>query len=303
MRLTRIILVLVLALASMAALAGCQTANPTGNYTDDLGRTVQINGTPERIISLAPSNTEMVYALGLEDRLIGVTTYCNYPEAVKDKPKVSEYSNVDIEKIVSLQPDLILADSIHKATVIPALEKLNLTVLGIDAENLDKILSSIELLGKVTGKTKAADDLVSSLNNRINTVSTKIGELKSGTSPRVFFLTWHDPIWTAGSGTLINELMTRAGGTNIASDLSGHSQIDLETVIQRNPQIIFVLSSMGDQNTSLEYLKTEPRFQATDALKNNQVYLVDTDIFGRTTPRAVDGLEQMAKLIHPEVFK
>ena len=121
--------------------------------------------------------------------------------------------------------------------------------------------------------------------------------------PRVFFLTWHDPLWTAGSATVIDELMTKAGGVNIAADLNGHSQIDLETVIERNPQIIFVMSSMGDQNTSYNYIKREPRFQATDALKNNQVYKVDSDIFGRTTPRLVDGLETMAKLIHPEMFK
>jgi ABC-type Fe3+-hydroxamate transport system substrate-binding protein len=144
-------LILVLVVLSIVVLVGCQAETPIGNYTDDLGRTVQIKGAPQRIISLAPSNTEMVYALGLEDRLIGVTTYCNYPEAVKDKPKVSEYSNVDIEKIVSLQPDLVLADSIHKATVIPALEKLNIPVLAVIPENLEKILS---LLGKLAANRK-----------------------------------------------------------------------------------------------------------------------------------------------------
>jgi iron complex transport system substrate-binding protein len=296
-------LILVLVVLSMVVLVGCQAETPIGNYTDDLGRTVQIKGAPQRIISLAPSNTEMVYALGLEDRLIGVTTYCNYPEAVKDKPKVSEYSNVDIEKIVSLQPDLVLADSIHKATVIPALEKLNIPVLAVIPENLEKILSDLELIGKATGESKAADKLVASLQTRIDLVKGKIENLKPEDNPRVFFLTWHDPLWTAGSGTLINDLMTRAGGINIAFDLNGHSQIDLETVIQRNPQIIFVMTSMGDQSTSLDFIKSEPRFQATDALKNNQVYSIDTDIFGRTTPRAVDGLEQMAGLIHPELFK
>jgi iron complex transport system substrate-binding protein len=284
-------------------LSGCQSRVVQGNFTDDLGRSVQIKDIPKRIISLAPSNTEMLYALGLEDRLIGVTTYCNYPEAVKDKPKVSEYSNVDIEKIVSLQPDLILADSIHKDTVIPALEKLNIPVLAIIPENLDKILSDIELIGKITGESKVAETLVSSLQTRVQAVNEKIQTAEIKDRPRAFFLTWHDPLWTAGSETLINDLMTRAGGINIASDLTGHSQIALETVIERNPQIIFVLTSMGDQNTSLNYIKSEPRFQATDALKNNRVFSLDSDIFGRTTPRTIDGLEQMANLMHPELFK
>jgi iron complex transport system substrate-binding protein len=293
-----------LVVLSLSLLFGCQAKTPQGNYTDDLGRTIQIKGIPMRIISLCPSNTEMVYALGLEDRLIGVTTYCNYPEAVKDKPKVSEYSNVDIEKIVSMQPDLILADGVqHKSQVIPAIEKLNIAVLGIAAESLDKILSDITLLGKVSGESKAAEKLVSSLQTRIQSINEKIQKANISDKPRVFFLTWHDPLWTAGSGTLIHDLMTSAGGVNIASDLNGHSQIDLETVIQRNPQIIFVMTSMGDQNTSLNYIKSESRFQATDALKNNRVYSVDSDIFARTTPRTVDGLEQMAKLTHPELFK
>jgi iron complex transport system substrate-binding protein len=293
-----------LVVLSLALLFGCHAKTPQGNYTDDLGRTVQIKDIPMRIISLCPSNTEMVYALGLEDRLIGVTTYCNYPEAVKDKPKVSEYSNVDIEKIVSMQPDLILADGVqHKSQVIPAIEKLNIAVLGIAAESLDKILSDITLLGKVSGESKAAEKLVSSLQTRIQSINEKIQKANISDKPRVFFLTWHDPLWTAGSGTLIHDLMTSAGGVNIASDLNGHSQIDLETVIQRNPQVIFVMTSMGDQNTSLNYIKSEPRFQVTDALKNNRVYSLDSDIFARTTPRTVDGLEQMANLTHPELFK
>jgi iron complex transport system substrate-binding protein len=301
MRIKGFLITLVIAVCIL--LAGCRTEIPQGNYMDDMGRNVQINKIPERIISLAPSNTEIIYALGLEDKLIGVTTYCNYPEAAKNKPRVSEFSNVDTEKIVSLQPDLILADNLHKTTAIPAFEKLNIPVLGIDPDSLTKIIGDIELIGKVTGETKSSGALIKSLQTRIQAVVGKTEKLNSGDNPRVFFLSWHDPLWTTGSGTLINDLITRAGGNNIASDLKGHSQIDLETVIQRNPQIILVISSMGDQTMSLDYIKSEPRFQAVDALKNNRVYPVDADIFGRTTPRSVDALEQMAGKFHPELFK
>jgi iron complex transport system substrate-binding protein len=281
-------------------MTGCKTSSPQGNYTDDLGRTVQINGIPKRIISLSPSNTEMVYFLGLEDRLIGVTTYCNYPPDALNKPQVSEYSNVDIEKVFSLQPDLILADDIQKTEVIPALEKLNIPVLGIVAPNLDQLLSDIDLIGRVTGIQNKASVLGKSLKQQIKDVEAKT---TSAVKPRVFFVTWHDPLWTVGKGTMIDDLIVKAGGVNIASDLEGNATISLETAIQRNPEIIVVLSSMGDQAVSYHFLKNEPRFQVTDALKNNRVYQVDSDIYGRTTPRIIHGLEELAILIHPELFK
>ena len=140
------------------ALAGCQAdlLLRVLTITDDLGRNVQITSPPQRIISLSPSNTEIVYALGLDDKLIGVTTYDNYPDAVKDKPKVSEFSNVDVEKIVSLKPDLVLASSIHKNDVVPALEKLGIKVLVIEPGTIDETFKDIELLGQVTGKTRAS---------------------------------------------------------------------------------------------------------------------------------------------------
>jgi iron complex transport system substrate-binding protein len=239
----------------------------------------------------------------LEDKLVGVTTYDNFPAAAQDKPKVSEYSNVDMEKVLSAKPDLILASTIHKNDVIPAFEKLGIAVLTLEAETVDGTIRDIELLGQLCGKSREAETLVAGLKGRIQTITDKTSQLTVSQKPRVFFLTWHDPLWTAGSTTVIDELITKAGGVNIAADLNGHSQIDLESVIERNPKIIFVMSSMGDQDTSYNYIKGEPRFQATEALKNNQVFKVNSDIFGRTTPRLVDGLETMAKLIHPEIFK
>jgi len=280
-------------------LAGCKTPVTQGNYTDDMGRTIQIDGIPQRIISLSPSNTEMVYALGLQDRLIGVTTYCNYPPAAKEKIQVSGFSDVDVEKVVSLQPDLVLASSIHQAEIIPALEKLGIPVLGIVAPTLDQFLADLDLLGRVTAKQQEASTLAESLKKRIMAVEDNTAD---AAKPRVFFVTWHDPLWTVGRGSIVDDLINKAGGVNIASDLENNQTISLETAIQRNPEIIIVLSSHGDQAVSYNFLKNEPRFQATDALKNNRVYQVDSDIFGRSTPRTVDGLEQMAKLIHPELF-
>jgi iron complex transport system substrate-binding protein len=295
----------VISLVGILGLTACtQTSTPSSvTYVDDIGRTVQITGIPQRIISLSPSNTEMVYALGLQDRLVGVTSYDDYPPDAKTKPIVSDYSTVDLEKIVNAKPDLVLADNIQKNDTIPALEKLGITVYTMTPNNTDGIFNEIKVLGRITGKTQAADNLVSSLQTRIQAVADKTAELTDAEKPRVLFVTWYDPIWTAGTDTMIQYLIDQAGGTNIAGDLNGYATITLESVIQRNPQVIVVMSSMGTQNASLDFIKSNEQFQSTDAVKNGRVYEIDADIFGRTTPRIVDGLETLAKIIHPELFK
>ncbi len=270
--------------------------------TDDIGRSVIFKSPPQRIISLAPSNTELVYALGLQDRLIGVTTYDNYPPEVKDKPQVSDFSNVDVEKVVALHPDLILAADIQKADVVPALEKLGINVIVFDPVTVEGVFNDLTLLGEISGKSQQAAALVASLSQRVKAITDKVS-VAGAPYPRILYVTWYDPIWTAGDNTMIGDLFKKVGATNIAADVSGYGTISLENVIQRNPQIIVVMSSMGDQNQSLNWVNTEPRLKATDALKNQQVYEINSDIFGRTTPRIVDGLEQLAKIVHPDLFK
>jgi iron complex transport system substrate-binding protein len=275
----------------------------TGNYTDDLNRNVTITGVPQRLVSLSPSNTEMVYALGLQDRLVGVTSYDNYPPEAASKTVVSDYSTVDMEKIVAARPDLVLADSIQKTTAIPALEKLGIPVYAMSPDSMDGIFKDLLTLGQISGKRAEASALVSSLQTRVKAITDETANLTAAQKPRVLYITWHDPIWTAGSQTMIEELITLGGATNIASDLQGYVTISLEAAVQRNPQVILVMSSMGTNNESLDFVKSNAQFQATDALKNNQVFEVDADIFGRTTPRIVDGLETLAKMVHPELFK
>jgi iron complex transport system substrate-binding protein len=295
----------VISLVGILGLTACtQTSTPSSvTYVDDIGRTVQITGIPQRIISLSPSNTEMVYALGLQDRLVGVTSYDDYPPDAKTKPIVSDYSTVDLEKIVNAQPDLVLADSIRQHDTVPALEKLGISVYVMTPDNMEMISSDLRTLGQITGKTKEASALATGMQARIKAVTDITAKLTVTQKPRVLFVTWHDPIWTAGNDTMIQYLINDAGGINIASDLKGYATITLESVVQRNPQIIVVMSSMGDQHTSLDYIRSNPQFASIDAVKNGQVVEIDSDIFGRTTPRIVDGLETLAKLLHPELFK
>jgi iron complex transport system substrate-binding protein len=294
-----------MATLSILLCLGCaQQAPPPGNIVDGLGRSVTIDKIPQRIVSLAPSNTEILFALGLGDKVVGVTEYCNYPQEAMTKPKVGGFSNVDIEKVVSIEPDLVLATHIHGKTVIPALEKLGLTVVALTPGSLNEVLDSITLVGKITGQSTEASKLVNNLRTRIETVANKTQGLSPGQRPRVFYITWHDPLMTAGTETLADDVISSAGGQNIAYDISGDKAIDLETVIYRDPQVIVASVGMGSgEDLPWQYVQTEPRLENTQALLNGRIYKIDGDIIHRPGPRIVDALEQMAQFIHPELFK
>ena len=272
---------------------------------DQAGRVVRIEKMPEKIISLAPSNTEILYALGLEERLVGVTEYCDYPEAAKEKPKIGGFSTVDIEKVVEIQPDLILAANIHEAEVIPQLERLGLTVLAIDSKTVEEVLESIKLVGRATGKEEAAAQLTAEMEKRIKAVTDKTAALSETQRPRVFYILWHDPLMTAGRETRIHELIEKAGGINIARDLAGeYPKPSLEAVIMANPQVIIAGSGHGSgQDVPVQFALTEPRLTEVEARQKGRIYEIDSDLTSRPGPRIVDGLEKLAEFIHPELFK
>jgi len=272
--------------------------------TDQLGRVVKLERMPKRIISLAPSNTEILFALGLADKLVAVTDYCNYPPEAKEKPSIGGFSTPNIEEVVAHSPDLILATSIHETRIIPQLEGKGLTIFTLDPKTLDEALESITLIGEVTGKGEEASRLVAGMRNRIKAVTDKTDNLPEAQRLRVFYITWHDPLMTPGSGTRHNELIRMAGGTNIARDLTGYATISLEAVIEANPQVIIAGVGMGSgKDLPFQYVKTEPRLRNVDARINNRVYSIDVDLAGRPGPRITDALEKFAEFIHPELFK
>ena len=281
-----------------------EAASSAGEITDQLGRVVKLDGIPQRIISLAPSNTEILFALGLADKIIAVTDYCNYPPEAKEKPSIGGFSTPNIEKLVALSPDLILATSIHEARIISQLEGRGMAVFALVPETLDEVLEAITLVGKITGKEEEASGLVAEMQNRIKAVTDKTDGLPESQRPRVFYVTWHDPLMTSGLGTRHEELIQKAGGTNIARDLAGYANISLEAVIAANPEVIIAGVGMGTgKDLPLQFAKTEPRLRNTDARRNNRVHAIDVDLAGRPGPRIVDALEKFAESIHPELFK
>lgn len=271
---------------------------------DDLGRTVKIEKLPQRIVSLAPSNTEILFALGLEDKVVGVSDYCDYPEAAKAKPRVAGYSTPDMEKLVSLAPDLVLAESIHEKTVLPALEKLGLIVIVMSAKSIDAVLHDIALVGQINGKSKAATQLVTNLTRRIEAVTSKTEGLTPKERLRVLYVIWHNPIWTMGRNTFTDDLIYKAGGINIfGDDFEKARVVSLEAIIAKNPQVI-IISGMGTTGDLIyNSIKKEDRLSTVEAMINNHVYKIsDANLIERPGPRIIDGLEEVAKLIHPEIF-
>lgn len=266
---------------------------------DSLGRKVIIRRPPQRIVSLAPSNTEILFALGLDDRIAGVTDFCDYPEKAKLKPHVAGYMTPDIEKLVTIAPDLVLAESIHEKTVLPALEKVGLTVIVLSAHTVDEIIDNITLVGQVTGSSAAASQLTHQLSGRIKTITSKTVMLSPDKRPRVMYVIWHDPIWTMGGKTYIDDLITKAGGTNIFSaDFENSRIVSPESIVSKNPQVLIVTGMTASADATASSLKQQDWMQATDAIKNNRVYKIsNANLIERPGPRIVDGLEEVTGLL------
>jgi iron complex transport system substrate-binding protein len=304
-----VVVVMVLML-SAGVFTACNSSEPeeekvtTIEVTDMIGRMVTLDGIPEKIVSLAPSNTEILFSLGLGDKIIGVSDYCDYPEAALEKPKIGGFSTSDVEKIVAAEPDLVLVTNIHVDEILPALEKLGQTVVVIDPKSLDEVLESFTLIGEITGTSSKASQIVKDLEKRVNAIKDKTGKLTADEKPRVFYVMWHDPLMTVGSDTRIHELIEAAGGINIYADTVGYPTVELETLVEANPQIIIAGTAMGEgEDAPFQFAKTEDRLESSEARTNDRIYKIDTDLVGRPSERMIDGLEQLAAMIHPELFE
>jgi iron complex transport system substrate-binding protein len=277
------------------------TVQDTMIITDHYNRAVTITKNPQRIISLSPANTEILFALELGDRIVGVSDYSDYPEEAKSKTNVGAYDTPNIEQIVALEPDLVIATEEHQAE-IEQLESRGITVIAVNPKTVAEVLATIKLLGRITGQDDKAAALVTSIQQRIDAITAKTKALTTEQRLRVFVVIWHDPIWTVGSGTFHDELIRMAGGVNVAGDLTGYTSIGLEAVIAANPQVIIAGVGMGEgESLSLQFMQTDERLKGTDARVNNRVYGANMDIVSRPGPRLADALETFFSLIHPEL--
>ena len=266
---------------------------------DETGRRVNIAGTPQRIVSLAPGITETLYALGLDNEIAGVTHYCNWPSRALKKPRIGGFSNPSIEKIVSLKPDLIIAtvDGNRKDTVMQ-LERIGLPVYVINPSHTDKILEGIIHIGEITNRKNVAARLVKKLRERLRNITA---QTKNKTKPRVFFQIGLEPLITVGGGTLIDEVIERAGGFNIAGkDTVRYPRYSAESIMKGAPDII-LFAPMANDKEFTAVKKFWKQFERISAVKNNQIYPVNTDLISRASPRLFDAIETMALIFHPDI--
>jgi len=273
--------------------------------TDSLGREVTLAAPAERIVTLAPSNTEIVFALGADEALVGRDDFSDYPPEAANVASVgSLYPNVNAETIVALKPDLVLAAGVTNPDDVTKLADLGLTVYATSyAVTLDDIYHDILAVGKLTGTDSEAEGLVADLKARVESVS--IQSASAANQPVVFYevdATEPEKPWTAGTGTFMDALITLAGGQNAGAVSDDYFQISLEQLITADPDLIVLGSSTYGGQTP-ETVAQRPGWQTLTAVKNNAVYPFDDNLVSRPGPRIVDGLEALAKLIHPELFK
>jgi iron complex transport system substrate-binding protein len=279
-------------------------SEPSGEIvvTDQDGREVVFTEIPQKIVSLSPSNTEVIFALGLEDRLVGVTEYCNYPLEALEKEIVGGFSTPNIERIMELQPDLIIASTIH-AEEIPRMEELGMNVLVIESSTLIDLYTSMSLVAEVTGVTSNGEALIASIQQRIQAVEAVVSQIPAEDRVLVYYEVYSDPLMSAGKQAFINEIISLSGGINIFGDIDeSYPQISAEVVADRQPEVILYPDYHGTAETVIQAMVSRPGWESVPAVISGSVFAIADDSFARPGPRVVEAVEEAAKIFYPELF-
>ena len=271
------------------------------NVTDNFGYTVTIEKTPMRIVSLSPCNTEILFAVGAGDRVVGGTTYDTYPPEAVNLSKIGGFSTVNIEAVVNLTPDLVLAEHGNGEDTVNALKNLGLKVVSLNPKTMDDILENIRLVGNITGNDDTAASLTADMTQQIGSITDMTEDISDSRKPRVLYIVWHEPMYAAGAGSYPDDLIQMAGGKNII-EAEGWPVISIEDVVDKNPQIIICSGMGGGSYTIMEAITGNQVLAQTDAVKNNKVYPVDDpNTIERAGPRVVQGLAELHSYIAPEI--
>lgn len=313
---SKVILMFFILLILSMSLAGCKGANTQSadskskeingvfkvTITDDMGRTVSLQKEPKRIVSLAPSNTEIMFFLGLGNRVVADTTYCDYPEEAKHCTKVGGFNDPSLEKIVMLKPDLVLATDIHKE-MIKGLEEAGLNVIVLNSDTIAGIFDDIRLVGRVMGIEDKAIDMTKDLQDRVNAVTQKVLEVPEDQKPYVYYEMWYEPLMSVGRDNRIGQMIRMAGGVNITDDcIEEYPQISEEVIIEKNPDVMINSYGHGSNKVITSGIAARKGWSQISFVKNHKIYTIDADLLELPGPRIVEGLEKMAEVFHPELF-
>jgi len=289
-------------LSSLVILFSTSTSfSATRTFKDEARREVTFLFPPKRIVSLAPNITEILFSLGLDEEIVGVSIHCNFPGKANTKVRVGSYISLDFEKITSLKPDLIIATGAgNTRDMVDRLGKLGFSTYVIYPKHFNDILKSIAHIGQVVGREKEARGIIEGMRKR----SQRVVELTEGLPrPKVFIQIADAPIVTVGKGSFGDDLIRLAGGENIAGkEKEVYPRMGMEEILKRSPEVI-VISSMNPHGDYQKIQGEWNRWKTIPAVKNGRIHLIDSDLLDRPSPRIIDGLEELARVLHPEQFK
>jgi iron complex transport system substrate-binding protein len=280
------------------------TAYPL-TVTDGLGRSLTLAVPPTRIVSIAPSNTEILFAVDAGEQVVGVTKYCNYPEEAQKREQVGGFSakTISVEKIVALKPDLVITGDESHQPVIDALVQLNIPVMALKASTFEDVYRNIELVGHVTDHGVQASEVVAQMRARVDVVTEKVAAIPQAERVSVFWEVFDEPLMTAGPSTFIGQMIELAGGVNVFADVTEeYPEISTEEIVRRDPSVILGPDSHSDKLTP-ELIGQRPGWETIAATKSGRIVVINGDIASRAGPRLPEALEAVGKALYPEVFK
>ncbi len=269
-------------------------------FKDEVGREVEVPFPPKKIVSLAPNITEILFSLGLDQEIIGVSIHCNFPEKANSKVRVGSYISLDFEKIVFLQPDLIIATGAgNTRDMVDRLKRLGFPTYVIFPKDFEDVLLSIGHLSKLVDREKEGVEIIQGMKKRRQRVMEMIQGLPK---PRVFLQIGEAPVVTVGKNSFADDLIRLAGGENVAgNEKEMYPRLGMEEILKRSPEVILV-SSMNPRGNYQKVLQEWSRWKTIPAVKNGRIHLMDSDLIDRPSPRIIQGLEEMARILHPERF-
>jgi iron complex transport system substrate-binding protein len=282
------------------------------SVVDDEGYTTNLTSVPRRIISLAPSNTQILFAVGVGDKVVAVTDYDQYPYnftawiAAGNMTSIGGFSTPNKETIASLNPDLILATTINAPDVV-TLRSLGYNVLVLNPNDVNGVLKDITMVGKATRADHNAAALVNSLNDQISAITTKIAAANVA-KPLVYYEVWNSPLMSAGATSFINDVIVKAGGQNIfENETQQYPTVSSETIVQKNPDVIMLPTNMALTTEapfygSVDAVKARPGWSSISAIYNNRIIIIDGDLFAQAGPRIADQIAAAAKAFYPDLF-
>jgi iron complex transport system substrate-binding protein len=279
-----------------------QAQPATREVTDDLGRTIRIPMTPVRIVSLAPSTTETLYALNLQDRLVGDTDFCDYPAAAKEKPRVGGPINPNLEQIVALHPDLVLVTkSLNRKETVIALQTLGIPSYSQNAGTVEEIIASTQKLADLLGAGETGKAIGEELRERLNVLR---GKLEGVEPTRVLFIVWTEPLMSVGQKTFIADVLRKAGAVSIVDSEQDWPKVSLEEVARIQPEYLVTTETphTGSGSHGLEDLTSLPGWRLLQAVQNRRFALVN-DVVTRPSPRIILAIEELARQLHPNLFQ